>query len=165
MVLLSLGSCTNPVERSSLGLLQRSQKDPTISGNGEKLAVIIDQLGRPTVQLQDLKNGNILPLRHLSRHQPHSSPSLSWNARYLAVIIQRGNRRIAVIEDRLKGKLHSLNLPREKVPVSINLSPDARQIAIQVAEQGKWRIELFNLKGKIEPDEQSGLSLRTPLTQ
>ena len=81
------------MERAPGGLLQRSQQDPALSGNGEMLAVIVDQRGRPTVQLRDLRDGKILPLRHFSRHQPHSSPSLSWNGRYLAVITQKGNRR------------------------------------------------------------------------
>ena len=74
------------------------------------LAVIVDQRGRPTVQLRDLRDGKILPLRHFSRHQPHSSPSLSWNGRYLAVITQKGNRRLTIIEDPLTGRIHPLPL-------------------------------------------------------
>ena len=71
-----------------------------MSGNGEKLAFIVDYQGRPSVELRDLRNGNVLPLRHLSRNQPHSSPSLSWNGRYIAVIAQRGAKRLIIIEDR-----------------------------------------------------------------
>ena len=44
----------------------------------------------------------------LNRRQPHSSPSLSWNGRYLALITQRRQRRLAVIADRLTGRLHPL---------------------------------------------------------
>ena len=72
-------------------MIPEQQQEPALSGDGSKLAVIVDQRGRPTVQLRNLRGGDRLPLRHLNRQQPHSSPSLSWNGRYLAVIIQRGN--------------------------------------------------------------------------
>ncbi|HJM80077.1 MAG TPA: hypothetical protein QF818_00105, partial [Prochlorococcaceae cyanobacterium Fu_MAG_72] len=135
----------------------RSQQDPALSGNGKMLAVIVDQRGRPTVQLRDLQNGKILPLRHFSRHQPHSSPSLSWNGRYLAAITQRGDRRLTIIEDRLTGRVHPLPLPGGRAPVRLSLSPDARQLALQVAYQGHWRIEVFDLSQILEPDPSSRL--------
>ncbi|HGY5554907.1 MAG: hypothetical protein AB8B41_05660 [Prochlorococcus sp.] len=155
--LLGLASCINTVERAPGGLLQRSQQDPALSGNGKMLAVIVDQRGRPTVQLRDLQNGKILPLRHFSRHQPHSSPSLSWNGRYLAAITQRGDRRLTIIEDRLTGRVHPLPLPGGRAPVRLSLSPDARQLALQVAYQGHWRIEVFDLSQILEPDPSSRL--------
>ncbi|HJN34495.1 MAG TPA: hypothetical protein QF700_10305 [Prochlorococcus sp.] len=150
------------MERVPGGLLQRSQQDPALSGNGEMLAVIVDQRGRPTVQLRDLRDGKILPLRHFSRHQPHSSPSLSWNGRYLAVITQKGNRRLTIIEDRLTGRIHPLPLPGGRDPVSLSLAPDARQLALQVADQGHWRVELFDLSQILEPDLIRGLKRSTP---
>ena len=162
---LALGSCTNTVERASGGILQRSQQDPALSGNGEMLAVIVDQRGRPTVQLRDIQNGKILPLRHFSRHQPHSSPSLSWNGRYLAVITQRGNRRLMIIEDRLSGRVHPLPLPGGRDPVRLSLAPDARQVALQVADQGHWRVELFDLSQILEPDKPAGLQSSFPSTE
>ena len=135
-----------------------------MSGNGEKLALIVDYQGRASVQLRDLRNGNILPLRHLSRNQPHSSPALSWNGRYIAVIAQRQSRRLVIIEDRLTGRSHYLQIPRERIPLRLSLSPDASQIAIQHADKGKWRIELFDLSKKIEPDKpiRSALSANSP---
>jgi len=162
---LALGSCTNTVERAPGGILQRSQQDPALSGNGEMLAVIVDQRGRPTVQLRDIQNGKILPLRHFSRHQPHSSPSLSWNGRYLAVITQRGNRRLMIIEDRLSGRVHPLPLPGGRDPVRLSLAPDARQVALQVADQGHWRVELFDLSQILEPDKPAGLQRSIPSTE
>ena len=126
-----------------------------MSGNGEKIAFIVDYNGKSSVQLRDLRSGNILPLRHLSRNQPHSSPSLSWNARYVAVIGQRGNRRLAIIEDRLTGRSHQLPIPGERTPVRLSLAPDGRQLALQLAERGQWRVELFDLSQKIEPDQPS----------
>ena len=134
------------------GLLNVSEQEPALSGNGEKLALITDLNGRPTVQMRDLRNGNLIQLRHLSRHQPHSSPALSWNGRYLAVISQRGNRRLAIIEDRLTGRSHHLPLPGERTPIRISLAPDATQLAVQIADKGKWKVELFDLTQKIEPD-------------
>ena len=156
---ICLCSCTGRVERIQGQFATRNQQDPALSGNGEKLAFIVDYNGKPSVQLRDLRSGNSLPLRHLSRNQPHSSPSLSWNARYVAVIAQRGNRRLAIIEDRLTGRSHQLPIPGERTPVRLSLAPDGRQLALQVAERGKWRIELFDLSKTIEPDQPSGRSV------
>ncbi|WP_414153395.1 TolB family protein [Prochlorococcus sp. MIT 1300] len=160
--LLGLAGCSNRVISTSSGLFDRSEQEPALSGDGQKMAVIVDQLGRPTVQLRDLRNGNLLDLKNLSRNQPHSSPSLSWNGRYLAVITQRGNKRVVVIQDRLTGRLHPLPLIGQRYPIRVSLAPDARQIALQVAVQGKWRIELFDLTKTLEPDEAAGLRLLTP---
>ena len=145
-------SCASSIEGPlNEGFIQNKQ-DPAISGNGEKLAFIINQLGRPTVQLQNLQTGKLLPIRHFTRHHPHSSPSLSWSGRYLAVIMQRGNRRLIAIEDRITGRLYSFPLMGERNPIRATLSPDAQKIAIQVAHQGKWKVELFDLSQFLEPD-------------
>ncbi len=159
MSCICIASCTGRVERIQGQFQTRNQQDPSLSANGEKLAFIVDYNGRPSVQLRDLRNGNILPLRHLSRNQPHSSPSLSWNARYLAVIAQKGNRRLAIIEDRVTGRSHQLPIPGARIPVRLSLAPDASQLALQVAEKGKWRVEVFDLTKTIEPDQPSGSSL------
>ena len=159
--LLSTG-CGIRTSRAPGALLERQQSDPALSGDGRVLAVIVDQQGRPTVQLRDLRNGNLLPLRHLNRQQPHSSPSLSWNARYLALITQHGNRRMAMIEDRLSGRAHPLRLPGNRDPVRVSLAPDAQQLAIQVAERGRWRVEMIDLSDMLEPDRPGGLRVTTP---
>ena len=159
---IGLCSCSGRIERIQQGQFEtRNQQDPALSGNGEKLAFIVEYNGRPSVQLRDLRNGRILPLRHLSRNQPHSSPSLSWNGRYLAVIAQRGNRRLAIIEDRLTGRSHQLPIPGERIPVRLSLAPDGSQLALQVAEKGKWRVELFDLRDKIEADQPIGRNFPT----
>ncbi len=151
-LIFGLVSCSLPLEGSiGDGFLQNKQ-EPALSGNGGKLALIIDQLGRPTLQLRDLKSGQIIPLRHFSRNQPHSSPSLSWSGRYLAAIIQRGNRRLVTIEDRLTGKLHTFPLIGERNPIRVRLSPDAQTLAIQLAHQGKWKVEIFDLTKMLESD-------------
>ncbi len=157
MIFISLTGCSNQVRKAPSAFLTRNQQDPALSGNGQNLALIVDQRGRQTTQLQNIKDGRILPLRHLSQHQPHSSPSLSWNARYVAVIIQRGNKRIAVIEDRLTGQIHPLTLPKGDSPIRLSLSPDARLLAMQVASEGNWRVEVFDLSEEIEPDEIGGI--------
>ena len=156
---IALCSCSQTVERLDDRLAIRNQQDPALSGSGEKLALIVEFQGRPSVQLRDLKNGKILPLRHFSRNQPHSSPSLSWNGRYLAAIGQRVGRRLIIIEDRLTGRSHQFPISVQKVPVRISLSPDASQLAIQVAEKGKWRIELFDLSKELEIDKPRGIVL------
>ncbi|WP_320673485.1 hypothetical protein [Prochlorococcus sp. MIT 1341] len=160
-----LSSCTSSLEGSiSDGFIQ-SKQEPALSGNGEKLAFIIDKLGRPTIQLRDIKSGQIHSLRHFSRNQPHSSPSLSWSGRYLAVIIQRGNRRLVTIEDRLTGKLYSFPLIGERTPIRVNLSPDASTLAIQLAHQGKWKVEVFDLRHFLSPDISNNRSLSNSNTK
>ncbi len=160
---LGLCSCISRVDRLEGQFAVSNQQDPSLSGSGEKLALIVDINGRPSVQLRDLRNGEILPLRHLSRNQPHSSPSLSWNGRYLAVIAQRGNQRVVIVEDRLTGRSHQLPIPRERIPVRLSLAPNGSQLAVQIAEKGKWRVQLFDLSSKIEPDQPFGSSLSTSL--
>jgi len=157
--------CTPRSQRAPGGLIDRQQQDPALSGNGQFLAVVVEQRGRPTVQLRDLRGGGLQPLRHLTRHQPHSSPSLSWNGRYLAAITQRGSRRLALIEDRLTGRAHPIRLPGNRDPVRLSLSPDARTLALQVAEQGRWRVELVDLGDLLEPDRPGGERLTSPLEQ
>lgn len=156
-----ISACGAASEPTAGSLQNRSQEDPALSGSGQKLAVIVQQQGRPTVQLRDLRNGKILPLRHFSRHQPHSSPSLSWNGRYLAVITQRGLRRQIVIEDRLSGRMLPLRLPGGQEPSRLSLSPDGRQLAVELINQGLWRVEVFDLKNVLEPDLAAGLQRST----
>ena len=158
--LLLLG-CGSEARRAPGGFADRQQQEPAISGNGNLLAVIVEQRGRPTVQLRDLRSGQPLPTRHLNRHQPHSSPSLSWNGRYLAVITQRGNRRMALIEDRLTGRAHPLRPPGNHDPVRLSLSPDAQRLAMQVSDRGRWRVELLDLSEVLEADRPGGLRLST----
>lgn len=159
---LVLLGCGPEARRAPGAGMDRQQTDPAISGNGQVLAVIEDLRGRPTVQLRDLRSDQPLPLRHLNGQQPHSSPSLSWNGRYLAVITQRGNRRLAVIEDRLTGRAHPLRPPGNHDPVRIQLAPDGQRLALQVAERGRWRVEVLDLSGMLEPDRPGGLRVTTP---
>ena len=148
------------MERSSGGWIDRSQQDPSLSGDGRLLAVISDLRGRPTVMLRDA-SGNVIAVPQLRRHQPHSSPSLSWNGRYLALITQRGQRRVAVVLDRLSGRLHPLPLPGGRDPIRLSLAPDARRLALQVADRGQWRVEVLDLSDLLEPDRAAGTNLQT----
>ena len=148
------------MERSSGGWIDRSQQDPSLSGDGRLLAVISDLRGRPTVMLRDA-SGNASAVPQLRRHQPHSSPSLSWNGRYLALITQRGQRRVAVVLDRLSGRLHPLPLPGGRDPIRLSLAPDARRLALQVADRGQWRVEVLDLSDLLEPDRAAGTNLQT----
>ncbi|MFM1901576.1 MAG: hypothetical protein RLZZ216_2152 [Cyanobacteriota bacterium] len=157
-----ISACAPMAQRAPGGFADRQQLEPALSGDGRLLAVIVDQNGRPTVQLRDRRGGGLIPLRHLNRHQPHSSPSLSWNGRYLAVITQRGSRRMALIEDRLTGRAHPIRLPGNRDPVRLSLAPDARRLALQVADQGRWRVELLDLSGTLEPERPGGERLSDP---
>ena len=159
---LSLAGCGSRVERASGGLLATSQQDPALSGNGKWLAVISDLRGRQTVQMRNVINGSIQALPQLKRHQPHSSPSLSWNGRYIALITQHGRRRMAVIADRLNGRLHPIQLPGGRDPIQVSLAPDAQTLALQVTDQGLWRVEIFDLSDVLEIDRPAGQALSTP---
>ncbi|MCX5932326.1 MAG: Tol biopolymer transporter periplasmic protein [Cyanobacteria bacterium] len=165
---VGLGACSLPwVRRSrpapSAGWeANLSRQDPALSGDGRLLASVIERQGRSTVLLQERSSGRVLPLRHLSRWQPHSSPSLSWRGRYLAVIVQRGDRRLAVIEDRLTNRLLPLPLPGGREPVRLSLAPDGQRLALQLVAAGRWRVEVFDLAGVLELDPPAGDLLRTP---
>ena len=158
IALFGLTSCFSNIQRLPESPYSRSKKDPALSGDGKKLAFIADINGRPTVQIQNIRNGKILPLRHLSRHQPHFSPSLSWNGRYLAVLAQEGPKKVAIIEDRFNGKKHKISFPGKYFPLRLSLSPDATKLAVQFIEKGKWRVNLFDLTNKLELDLPSSIS-------
>ncbi|MEB3333127.1 MAG: hypothetical protein VKI83_11630 [Synechococcaceae cyanobacterium] len=106
--------------------------------------------------LQAQPSGRLLPLRHLNRHAPHASPSLSWTGRYLAVLVQQGSRRLPMLEDRLSGRLVQLPLPFDQEPRRLSLSPDARRLAVEVRREGQSRLQLFDLSGLVEPDLPGG---------
>jgi hypothetical protein len=127
-----------------------------LSGDGRLLASLVERNGRTTVLLQERLSGKVLPLRHLQRQQPHSSPSLSWNGRYLALLVQRGSRRLAVVEDRATGRLHPLPLPGDFEPQRLSLSSDGQRLAMQLVQAGQRRVELFDLSGLLEPDRAPG---------
>ncbi|MDA0717285.1 MAG: hypothetical protein O2839_03570 [Cyanobacteria bacterium] len=101
-----------------------------------------------------------MPLRHFQNRQPHSSPSLSWNGRYVAALVQQGNQRLALIEDRVSGNLHRLPLPADNTAVRLSLSPEARQLAVQVTQAGQWRVQLFDLRSLLEPDLPGGTAVQ-----
>jgi hypothetical protein len=121
---------------------------------------VVNRGGRATLLLQEQPSGRVVPLRHLQRHQPHRSPSLSWNGRYVAVLVQEGPRRLAVIEDRATGRLHRLPLPGDQQPERLSLSPDARRLALELLRGGLPRVQVFALANLLEPDMPGGLSVQ-----
>jgi len=134
-----------------------SQREPALSGNGRYLASVIDLHGRPTVRLQDLSQGRLLPLAQiLHRHRPHSSPSLSWNGRYLALITQRGRGRLALIHDRRTRRVHPLRLPASQQPIKLSLAPNADSVALQTLDRGRFKVTLLDLTGLLEQDRAPG---------
>jgi hypothetical protein len=143
-----------------LGLPEADREDPALSGDGRFLASVVQRGGRATLLLQQQPSGRIVPLRHLRRHQPHSSPSLSWNGRYVAVLVQRGSARLAVIEDRATGRLHRLPLPGDQQPERLSLSPDGRRLALEVLRGGLSRVQVFDLANLLEADLPGGLPVQ-----
>ena len=61
-----------------------------------------------------------------------------------------------MVLDRLNGRLHPLPLPGGRDPVRLSLAPDARRLALQVADQGQWRVEVLDLSELLEPDPPPG---------
>ena len=121
---------------------------------------MVERNGRATLLLQEQPSGSVVHLRHFQNHQPHSSPSLSWNGRYVAALVQQGGRRLPLIEDRATGALHRLPLPLDQTPVRLSLAPEARRLAVQVAQGGSWRVQLFELSGLLEPDLPGGVAVQ-----
>lgn len=144
----------------ALGLADTDREDPALSGDGRFLASVVQRGGRATLLVQQQPSGRIVPLRHLGRHQPHSSPSLSWNGRYVAVLVQQGSGRLAVIEDRATGRLHRLPLPGDQQPQRLSLSPDGRRLAMEVLRGGLPRVQVFDLGTLLEPDLPGGLPVQ-----
>lgn len=138
------------------GLGAGNRLDPSLSGNGQLLASLVERNGRTTVLLQEHRSGRELPLRQLQPLTPHRSPSLSWNGRYLALVGQRGPRALPVIADRLSGRIHPLPLPGDREVQRLSLAPDGRRLAVQVLQGGRQRLELFDLGGLLEADTAPG---------
>lgn len=163
----SLGGCQGPWfgRRSAAPVgwsADSNRLDPALSGNGRFLASVLENGGRSRVVLQEQPSGKVLPLRHLRRHEPHSSPSLSWNGRYIAALVQQGPRRVPLLEDRLTGRLVWLPLPGNAAPVRISLAPDAGRIAVQLVRAGQWQVEILDLRGVLEPDRPAGATAVGP---
>lgn len=143
------------------GLLgSNSREDPALSGQGRWLASVVERGGRATLLLQEQPSGRVVRLRHFQNHQPHSSPSLSWNGRYVAALVQQGNQRLPLIEDRATGALHRLPLPADGTAVRLSLAPDGRRLAVQLAQAGQWRVQLYDLSTLLEPDLPGGVALQ-----
>ena len=47
-------------------------------------------------------------------------------------------------------------------PSTVAVAQSAQQIALQVTDQGRWRVELLDLSDLLEPDRPPGQSLSTP---
>ncbi len=164
LLLIALAGCSLglPGRRSAgpAGDPSLQRQDPALSGNGRVLASLVERRQGATVMLQEQPSGRWLPLRHLRSHQPHSSPSLSWNGRYLALLVRQGNGRVAVVEDRASGRLHRLQLPGIRQPERLSLAPDGRRLAVEVLDDGRAHLRLFDLSSLLEPDLPSGLAVQ-----
>jgi hypothetical protein len=139
-----------------------NRQEPALSGNGQFLATIGERQGRPSLLLQHLPDGQLLPLPQLRGHESHSSPALSWNGRYVAALVQRGDQRLPVIVDRVTGRLHQLPLPGNPMPLRLSLAPNGQRLAIQMVQNGGQRVQLFDLSSLLEADPPAGLALRGP---
>ncbi|MFM7549698.1 MAG: Tol biopolymer transporter periplasmic protein [Cyanobacteriota bacterium] len=145
----------------ALGLFAASSRqEPALSGNGQWLASVIERNGRLSLLLQRQPDGQVVPLRQIRGHEPHSSPSLSWNGRYVAVLVQQGPQRLPVIEDRASGQLLRLPLPGDRTAVKLSLAPDAQTLALELVQAGQRQLQLFDLSGLLEPDRPAGLAVR-----
>lgn len=121
---------------------------------------MVERSSGPTLLLQEQPSGKVVNLRHFHRHQPHSSPSLSWNGRYVAALVQQGNQRVPLIEDRLSGALHRLPLPADQTALRLSLATEAGRLAVQVAFDGQLRVQLFDLTDLLEPDRPGGMVIQ-----
>lgn len=137
-----------------------NRQEPALSGNGQWLASVIERNGRLSLLLQRQPDGQVVPLRHIRGHEPHSSPALSWNGRYVAALMQQGNQRVPVIEDRASGQFHRIQIPGDRTPVKLSLSPDGQRLALELVQGGQRRVQLFDLSGMLEPDRPAGLAVR-----
>ena len=139
------------------GFLDASNRqEPALSGNGQWLATVIERNGRLSLLLQRQPDGQMVPLRHIRGHEPHSSPALSWNGRYVAALLQQGSQRVPVIEDRASGQLLRIPLPGDRTAEKLSLAPDAQRLALELVQGGQRRVQVFDLSGMLEPDRPAG---------
>ena len=132
---------------------------PALSGDGRLLATQ-QQGDRPVLLLERQPQGQPLVLRHW-RHRPlHGTPSLSWNGRYVAGLAQVGSQRLLLIEDRSRGSLLRMPLPGRSLPEAISLAPDGQRLALQVVQDGRSRVQVFDLGGVLEADLPAGLPVQ-----
>jgi hypothetical protein len=161
---LMLASCGAwPGLRRSAGtaaLGDRNREDPALSSQGHILASVMPRGGRPSVVLQEQPSGRLLPVGPLNRWTPHRSPSLSRNGRYLALLVQQGERSLPLIWDRASGQLHRLPLPPGQEAERLSLSPEGRNLAIEVWRDGRSSLRLFDLSALLEPDLPGGLRVQ-----
>ena len=148
---LFLGGCFN--QNLSTSISNYSQFDPALSGDGRKLAFIISTKdGQKKLRLEDVSSGKYLPLRHLIRYQPFSSPSLSWNGRYIAVISKFQNRKIVLIEDIISGKFYRIPIEPDLNLQKLSLSPDASKLVVSFKRNQKTYLKFLDLSQNISPD-------------
>jgi hypothetical protein len=158
LLALLLAGCL-PWARRSAGPppgLQGNREDPALSGDGRLLASVVERGGRATLLLQEQPSGRLVPLPQLGRLQPHRSPSLSWNGRYVALLGQEGDRSRPLLLDRLTGQLRRLLTPSGLEPQRLSLSPDGQRLALQLLQQGRSQVQVFDLSGLLEPDRPPG---------
>ncbi|MCS5707202.1 Tol biopolymer transporter periplasmic protein [Synechococcus sp. FGCU-3] len=161
---LAVGGCDSQIgwlgrrNAGGAGFLDASNRqEPALSGNGQWLASVIERNGRLSLLLQRQPDGQIVPVRHIRGHEPHSSPSLSWNGRYVAALVQQGSQRLPVIEDRASGQLVRIPLPGDRTAVKLSLAPDAQRLALELVQGGQRRVQVFDLSRMLEPDRPAGL--------
>lgn len=158
LLALLLAGCL-PWARRSAGPppgLEGNREDPALSGDGRLLASVVERGGRASLLLQEQPSGRLVPLPQLGRLQPHRSPSLSWNGRYVALLGQEGDRSQPLLLDRLTGQLRRLLTPPGLEPQRLSLSPDGQRLALQLLQQGRSQVQVFDLSGLVEPDRPPG---------
>lgn len=130
---------------------------PALSAGGRMLASLLPRSGRPTLLLQELPSGRSLPIGPLARWTSHRSPSVSRNGRYVALLVLQGDRSLPLIWDRVGNRLHHLPLPPDLQVQRLQLAPDGRRVVIELWQDGRSALRLFDLTGLLEPDLPGGL--------
>ena len=100
-----------------------------------------------------VQNANTHLLQCQNHEHAHSSRSVQGPVQWGDGTVHVGS---------IRGKAHPLRLPSGRDPVQVSLAPDARKLAIQTADQGRWRVEVIDLSGLLEPDGPGGPRSTTP---
>ena len=141
---------------ASGGAASSARSLPALSGDGRLLASQQEGGGRPILLLERQPTGQPLPLRHWRGRSLHGTPSLSWNGRYLAGLAQVGGQRLLLIEDRSRGSLLRMPLPGRSLPEAVSLAPDGQRLALALVQDGRSRVQVFDLGAVLEPDLPAG---------
>ena len=110
------------------------------------LIVLVDINANKRIELFDLKLKKIVSLPGVNiKGAIPLSVSMSANAKRIAFIRRQNQENKLFIFDRKQGRLRTLNVGSESVPVEVSLSGSGKVLAVQVLKNDKFDIQMIRI--------------------